>query len=76
MIQVVKYYAGMKKKGAALYVLMREDHLEEEGWAWSRGEASQLPKASVSNYKAERRRACHRVTWSVRGVGMASGEAP
>lgn len=26
MIQVVKYYAGMKKKGAALYVLMREDH--------------------------------------------------
>lgn len=26
MIQVVEYYAGMKKKGAALYVLMREDH--------------------------------------------------
>lgn len=44
-----------------------KDRLEEEGWAWSSGEVSQLPKASMSNYKAERKRACHRVTCNVRG---------
>ena len=31
MIQVVKYYAGMKKKGEGLYVLMRDDH-QDRGW--------------------------------------------
>ena len=41
MIQVVKYYAGMKKKGAGLYVLMREDH-QDRGWV--------RKKSKVQNY--------------------------
>lgn len=41
MIQVVKYYAGMKKKGAALYVLMREDH--QDRWLGEK-------KSKVQNY--------------------------
>ena len=41
MIQVVKYYAGMKKKGAALYVLMREDH--QDRWLGEK-------KGKVQNY--------------------------
>ena len=41
MIQIVKYYAGMKKKGAALYVLMREDH--QDRWLGEK-------KSKVQNY--------------------------
>lgn len=45
MIQVVKYYAGMKKKAVALHVLMREDHQDR----WLGEKKRQGPELCVWN---------------------------